>query len=66
MFRLIAGYTWDGMIHRTNPKQWAAMLDIHLTAPFRMIQVCPHLAPHFCTLGHTPHTPCSQPPLAAC
>ena len=27
------------MLHRIKDKQWAAMLDIHLTAPFRMIQV---------------------------
>ena len=27
------------MIHRIKAKQWAAMLDIHLTAPFRLIQV---------------------------
>ena len=27
------------MIHRITAKQWAAMLEIHLTAPFRMVQV---------------------------
>ena len=35
-----AGYTWDGMAHKMQPDQWAAMLDIHLTAPFKLIQAC--------------------------
>ena len=35
-----AGYTWDGMAHKMGDEQWQAMLDVHLTAPFRMIQVC--------------------------
>ncbi|EFJ48538.1 hypothetical protein VOLCADRAFT_60269 [Volvox carteri f. nagariensis] len=33
-----AGYTWDGVIHKITPEQWAAMLEVHCTAPFRMIQ----------------------------
>ncbi|MBI1318011.1 MAG: SDR family oxidoreductase [Candidatus Hydrogenedens sp.] len=33
-----AGYTWDGMAHKMSDKQWQAMLDVHLTAPFRLIQ----------------------------
>ncbi|KAG2497550.1 hypothetical protein HYH03_004297 [Edaphochlamys debaryana] len=33
-----AGYTWDGVIHKITPDQWAAMLDVHCTAPFRLIQ----------------------------
>ena len=33
-----AGYTWDGMIHSMSDEQWDAMLDIHLTAPFRIIR----------------------------
>ena len=33
-----AGYTWDGVIHKMPPKQWEAMLAVHLTAPFRLIQ----------------------------
>lgn len=35
-----AGYTWDGMAHKMAEDQWQAMLDIHLTAPFRLIQAC--------------------------
>ncbi len=33
-----AGYTWDGVVHKMNDDQWQAMLDIHCTAPFRMIR----------------------------
>jgi len=33
-----AGYTWDGMIHKMTDEQWQAMLDVHTTAPFRMIR----------------------------
>jgi 3-oxoacyl-[acyl-carrier protein] reductase len=33
-----AGYTWDGMAHKIDPDQWDAMLAVHLTAPFRIIQ----------------------------
>ena len=33
-----AGYTWDGMAHKIDDDQWQAILDVHLTAPFRMIR----------------------------
>ena len=33
-----AGYTWDGVIHKMGDEQFQAMLDVHLTAPFRMIR----------------------------
>lgn len=35
-----AGYTWDGMAHKMTDEQWQAMLDVHLTAPFKLIQAC--------------------------
>lgn len=39
-----AGYTWDGMLHKMNDKQWQAILDVHATAPFRMIRaVAPYM-----------------------
>ena len=42
--RIAAGYTWDGVIHKMPLKQWTAMLDVHLTAPFRLIQAAtPHM-----------------------
>jgi 3-oxoacyl-[acyl-carrier protein] reductase len=33
-----AGYTWDGTIHKMSDEQWQAMLDVHLSAPFRIIR----------------------------
>jgi 3-oxoacyl-[acyl-carrier protein] reductase len=33
-----AGYTWDGVIHKMSDEQWQAMLEVHLTAPFRLIR----------------------------
>lgn len=33
-----AGFTWDGMAHKISDEQWQAMLDVHLTAPFRLIR----------------------------
>jgi len=33
-----AGYTWDGVIQKTTDEQWHAILDCHLTAPFRILR----------------------------
>ena len=33
-----AGYTWDSVIQKTADEQWEAMIDIHLTAPFRLLR----------------------------
>jgi 3-oxoacyl-[acyl-carrier protein] reductase len=33
-----AGYTWDGIAHKMSDEQWQAILDVHTTAPFRMIR----------------------------
>ncbi len=33
-----AGYTWDGVIQNMTDEQWYAMIDVHLTAPFRIIR----------------------------
>lgn len=33
-----AGFTWDGMIHKMDDRQWDAILQVHLTAPFRMVR----------------------------
>jgi 3-oxoacyl-[acyl-carrier protein] reductase len=33
-----AGYTWDSVIQKTSDEQFQAMLDIHLTAPFRVLR----------------------------
>jgi 3-oxoacyl-[acyl-carrier protein] reductase len=33
-----AGYTWDSMIQNMTDKQWNAMIDVHLKAPFRILR----------------------------
>ena len=33
-----AGYTWDNVIQKMGDEQWQAMLDVHLTAPFRLLR----------------------------
>ncbi len=33
-----AGYTWDGTIHKMTDEQWQAMIDVHLTATYRIIR----------------------------
>lgn len=39
-----AGYTWDSMVHKMTDEQWLAILEVHVTAPFRMIRaVAPYM-----------------------
>jgi 3-oxoacyl-[acyl-carrier protein] reductase len=33
-----AGYTWDSVMQNMTDKQWYAMLDVHTTAPFRILR----------------------------
>ncbi|MEF8726633.1 MAG: SDR family oxidoreductase [Accumulibacter sp.] len=33
-----AGYTWDNVVQKMSDEQWQAMLDVHLTAPFRVLR----------------------------
>jgi 3-oxoacyl-[acyl-carrier protein] reductase len=33
-----AGYPWDNVIQKMTDDQWLAMLDVHLTAPFRILR----------------------------
>jgi 3-oxoacyl-[acyl-carrier protein] reductase len=33
-----AGYTYDGVIHKMSDEQWYAMIDVHLTGPFRLLR----------------------------
>ncbi|MHB8782248.1 MAG: SDR family NAD(P)-dependent oxidoreductase [Desulfobacteria bacterium] len=33
-----AGYTWDSVVQKMTDEQWQAMLDVHLTAPFRILR----------------------------
>ncbi len=37
-----AGYTWDAVIQNMTDQQWQAMLDVHLTAPFRILREFAH------------------------
>jgi len=39
-----AGYTWDGVVHRMEDRQFQAMLDIHTIVPFRVTRA---LAPYW-------------------
>jgi 3-oxoacyl-[acyl-carrier protein] reductase len=33
-----AGYTWDSVIQKMTDEQWEAILQVHLTAPFRILR----------------------------
>ena len=33
-----AGYTWDNVIQKMTDEQFQAVLDVHLTAPFRILR----------------------------
>ena len=33
-----AGYTWDNVIQKMDDKQWNAILECHLTAPFKILR----------------------------
>jgi 3-oxoacyl-[acyl-carrier protein] reductase len=39
-----AGFHWDSPLHKMSDAQWQAMLDIHMTAPFRILRAA---APYF-------------------
>jgi 3-oxoacyl-[acyl-carrier protein] reductase len=33
-----AGYTWDSVIQKMTDEQWYAIMDVHVTAPFRILR----------------------------
>lgn len=33
-----AGFTWDSVIQKMSDEQWDTILDVHLTAPFRVLR----------------------------
>lgn len=33
-----AGYTWDNVIQKMSDEQWQSIIDVHLTAPFRILR----------------------------
>lgn len=39
-----AGYTWDGVIHKMTDDQWDTIVNLHTTAPFKLIRAA---APYF-------------------
>ncbi|KAI1434695.1 short-chain dehydrogenase [Xylaria sp. CBS 124048] len=39
-----AGYTWDGVIHKMKDEQWDTIMNVHATAPFKLIRAA---APYF-------------------
>jgi len=45
-----AGYTWSGVLHKTTDQHWQALLDVHLTAPFRLLRAA---APCFRSKGQS-------------
>lgn len=57
-----AGYTWDGVIHKMTDAQWQAILDVHLSAPFKLIRAAaPYMrdvAKQEMDAGHTPEPRC--------
>jgi len=41
-----AGFTWDSVIQKMTDEQWYAIIDVHLTAPFRILRAfVNHLRP---------------------
>src|SRR5499425_1278362 len=43
-----AGYTWDNVIQKMTDEQWYAILDVHVTAPFRILRAfAPYLREQF-------------------
>src|SRR5262245_39834606 len=39
-----AGYTWDAVIQNISDEMWDAIIDVHLTAPFKIIRAAvPHM-----------------------
>lgn len=33
-----AGYTWDSVVQKMTDEQWQAIIDVHMTAPFRILR----------------------------
>jgi 3-oxoacyl-[acyl-carrier protein] reductase len=43
-----AGYTWDTVIQKMTDEQWYAIIDVHVTAPFRILRAfANHVRPAF-------------------
>jgi 3-oxoacyl-[acyl-carrier protein] reductase len=33
-----AGYSWDSVVQKVSDEQWQAMIDVHVSAPFRILR----------------------------
>ena len=43
-----AGFTWDNVIQKMTDEQWYAIMDVHVTAPFRILRAfAPYLREQF-------------------
>src|SRR5215203_2087487 len=43
-----AGYTWDNVVQKMTDEQWEAIMDVHVTAPFRILRAfAPYLREQF-------------------
>ncbi len=49
-----AGYIWNTAIQNNTDDQWYAMIDVHATAPFRILRAA---AEHFRTVAKDPSAP---------
>jgi len=58
-----AGYTWDGVIHKTTDKQWDTILALHNTQPFKLVRAA---APYFRVKDGEPATSSTSPRPPAC
>ncbi|WP_438952125.1 SDR family NAD(P)-dependent oxidoreductase [Porticoccus sp.] len=45
-----AGYTWDNVIQKMDDEQWYAMLDVHMTAPYRILKAAQPFIKNYHTL----------------
>jgi len=43
-----AGYTWDAVIQKMTDEQWQAIIDVHLTAPFRILRAAQPIIRSYC------------------
>jgi 3-oxoacyl-[acyl-carrier protein] reductase len=41
-----AGYTWDNVVQKMTDEQWYAMIDVHMTAPFRILRAAADFIRH--------------------
>ncbi|KAK8192715.1 hypothetical protein M8818_007887 [Zalaria obscura] len=48
-----AGFTWDGVIHKTTDKQWDTIIALHNTAPFKLVRAA---APYFRVKDNEPRS----------